>query len=115
MNLGVDELYNLLHNNKPSAVARHIRANASNVVGSLKLLDSILETKKTFSKELKNGVNFSIVFSRHLTSTKDSKPTGFGDTIAKITKSVGINPCGGCKKRQATLNRIFPYKPESTR
>lgn len=45
----------------------------------------------------------------------NSKSSGLGDTIAKITKSVGIKPCGGCRKRQATLNRIFPYKPESTR
>lgn len=36
--------------------------------------------------------------------------TGLGDTIAKITKSVGIKPCGGCKKRQAALNKLVPYK-----
>ena len=36
--------------------------------------------------------------------------TGLGDTIAKLTKSVGIKPCGGCKKRQAALNNLVPYK-----
>lgn len=35
---------------------------------------------------------------------------GLGDTIAKITSAVGIKPCGGCKKRQAALNRMVPYK-----
>lgn len=35
---------------------------------------------------------------------------GLGDTIAKITSAVGIKPCGGCKQRQALLNRLFPYK-----
>jgi hypothetical protein len=35
---------------------------------------------------------------------------GFGDTIAKITKAAGIKPCGGCKKRQEALNRLFPYR-----
>jgi len=35
---------------------------------------------------------------------------GVGDTIAKMTNKVGIKPCGGCKKRQAMLNKAFPYK-----
>ena len=35
---------------------------------------------------------------------------GLGDTIAKITKAVGIKPCKGCKKRQKWLNEKFPYK-----
>ena len=34
---------------------------------------------------------------------------GLGDTIAKITSAVGIQPCGGCKKRQEVLNTVFPY------
>jgi hypothetical protein len=34
---------------------------------------------------------------------------GVGDTISRITKKVGINECGGCKARKATLNRRFPY------
>lgn len=38
------------------------------------------------------------------------KSQGFGDTIAKLTKAVGIKPCGGCKKRQQKLNEMFPYK-----
>ena len=29
---------------------------------------------------------------------------GVGDTIAKVTKAVGIKPCGGCKKRQKAIN-----------
>ncbi len=35
---------------------------------------------------------------------------GLGDTIAKATKAVGIKPCGACKKRQALLNKMIPYK-----
>lgn len=30
---------------------------------------------------------------------------GFGDTVAKMTKAVGIKPCGGCKKRRRKWNR----------
>jgi len=35
---------------------------------------------------------------------------GLGDTIAKLTKAVGIKPCGGCKDRQKKLNEWFPYR-----
>jgi len=35
---------------------------------------------------------------------------GLGDTIAKATKAMGIKPCGGCKQRQAALNKLVPYK-----
>lgn len=38
--------------------------------------------------------------------------TGLGDTIEKITKTIGIKPCGGCKKRRDKLNKLFPYKNE---
>ncbi len=34
---------------------------------------------------------------------------GLGDTIAKVTKAVGLRPCGGCRKRQAKLNDLLPY------
>jgi hypothetical protein len=36
-----------------------------------------------------------------------------GDLVAKATKAVGIQPCGGCKGRQAALNRavrLVPYR-----
>lgn len=38
------------------------------------------------------------------------KSRGLGDTVAKITAAVGIKPCGGCKDRQETLNKWFPYR-----
>lgn len=43
----------------------------------------------------------------------DQPSRGLGDTIAKLTTAIGIKPCGGCKKRQAALNAMFPYKDES--
>lgn len=36
--------------------------------------------------------------------------TGLGDTIAKITSAMGIQPCGGCEERRIIFNRMFPYK-----
>tara|TARA_R110001592_G_scaffold40119_9_gene131955 strand:- start:494 stop:640 length:147 start_codon:yes stop_codon:yes gene_type:complete len=35
---------------------------------------------------------------------------GVGDTISRLTKSIGIKECGGCKKRKAMLNRRFKYE-----
>lgn len=37
-----------------------------------------------------------------------AKPVGLGDTVAAVTTAAGIKPCGGCKKRQAALNRATP-------
>lgn len=43
--------------------------------------------------------------------TKDKLPMrGLGDVIAAVTSAVGIKPCGGCKQRQETLNKIVPFK-----
>lgn len=38
----------------------------------------------------------------------DPRPVrkGLGDAIAKVTKAVGIRPCGGCQERRARLNEI---------
>lgn len=40
------------------------------------------------------------------------KSKGLGDSIKKITNKLGIKQCGACKKRQAKLNRLFPYEPK---
>lgn len=40
---------------------------------------------------------------------------GFGDVIARATRAVGIQPCGGCKQRQAWLNQRIVLKPRSGR
>lgn len=42
-----------------------------------------------------------------------SRSRGLGDTIAKVTKAVGIKPCGGCLDRQKALNEMFPYGVQS--
>ena len=38
------------------------------------------------------------------------KSRGLGDSIKKITNTLGMKTCSKCKKRQKTLNRIVPYK-----
>ena len=47
---------------------------------------------------------------RHEDTNKPSR--GLGDTVAKaIKRATGgkVKPCGGCKKRQAALNKLMPY------
>jgi hypothetical protein len=34
---------------------------------------------------------------------------GLGDVIKRVTYSMGIKPCGGCKKRAAALNRRIVF------
>lgn len=56
-------------------------------------------------------------------STDNTPSTGLGDSIAKLTKALGLDKvvtaaseaagksdCG-CAKRQAKLNQMFPYNP----
>lgn len=45
----------------------------------------------------------------------DSGSRGLGDTIAKgieLLSGGRVKQCGGCKKRQAALNRLVPYKKQ---
>ncbi len=37
------------------------------------------------------------------------KARGLGDSLAKLTKAVGVRPCGGCEKRRKVLNNWFPF------
>lgn len=48
-----------------------------------------------------------------LTQSNDEQielpPFGLGDTIAQLTKKMGIDECEGCSSRRATMNRLFPF------
>lgn len=48
----------------------------------------------------------------HDVEIRDPRSTGLGDTIAKVTDALHIPKCGGCKKRQAKLNKLVPYKKD---
>ena len=51
-----------------------------------------------------------------------ARSRGLGDSIHKLTRATGINKvvhkvngsCGGCGRRRTTLNKMFPYKGQST-
>lgn len=36
----------------------------------------------------------------------DRLPLGLGDVVENVTSSLGIKPCGGCKKRKKDWNRV---------
>lgn len=38
------------------------------------------------------------------------KSRGFGDTLKKLFKAIGVQPCTDCNKRASKLNQVFPYK-----
>ena len=44
-----------------------------------------------------------------MANKRKPKSKGLGDTIAKVTKWAGIEPCESCKKRQNWANRWIPY------
>jgi len=46
----------------------------------------------------------------HGVTTLNMPVRGAGDVIENLTASVGIKPCGGCKKRRDALNKMLPKK-----
>ena len=47
---------------------------------------------------------------RHKRLLKNKQMQGVGDAVKKVTDFLGIKQCGGCKKRQNILNKMFPFK-----
>ncbi len=43
------------------------------------------------------------------------KEVGLGDVIKRVTSSIGIKPCTGCKRRAAALNRRFVFTGRHSR
>jgi hypothetical protein len=39
----------------------------------------------------------------------EEEEIGLGDVIKKTTYAMGINPCSGCEKRAAALNRWMTF------
>ncbi len=36
---------------------------------------------------------------------------GLGDVVKTMTRAVGLDPCGGCQRRAAALNRWVGFTP----
>jgi hypothetical protein len=35
---------------------------------------------------------------------------GVGDVISRLSRQIGITPCGGCRERQQRLNEWMPFR-----
>ena len=42
-------------------------------------------------------------------SINDEGEIGLGDLVNKVTYAVGLEPCGGCERRRAALNRWLVF------
>jgi len=69
---------------------------------------SVLVGRETWNLELDISTKSVAVISID-ENTKPRPMRGLGDAIAAATTAVGIKPCGGCKQRQATLNKLVPF------
>jgi hypothetical protein len=45
----------------------------------------------------------------HLPGFIKDEDVGLGDIIKRVTYSFGLQPCGGCEQRTATLNRWIVF------
>lgn len=50
-----------------------------------------------------------IITAAERAARRNPQMRGLGDLVARVTKAVGIKPCGGCQKRQVTLNKLVPF------
>jgi hypothetical protein len=39
------------------------------------------------------------------------RAVGAGDSITRLALAAGAKPCGGCKRRAQTLNRLLVFRP----
>ena len=42
-------------------------------------------------------------------SNTSASARGVGDLVMRVTHGVGIQPCAGCYRRAAALNRLLPF------
>lgn len=40
-----------------------------------------------------------------------SQPVGLGTVVKRVTKSIGVRPCGGCEQRAAQLDKWLSFSP----
>lgn len=52
-------------------------------------------------------------YIEYVKSVWSAPSEGFGDTVAKITKTFGIKPCDGCEKRRKKFNEALKYRKKN--
>ncbi len=59
--------------------------------------------------------NQSAAFRVHLPGFVMSEDVGLGDVLKRATSAVGVNPCGGCVRRAAALNRWLIFSRRASK
>ena len=54
-------------------------------------------------------MSFIGTYFKYLRGIWFKKSEGFGDTVAKITKTFGIKPCSKCEERRKKFNQLVKY------
>jgi hypothetical protein len=65
----------------------------------------MVETPKT--DDLKNDVTGA--FRVRLPGFVEDEAVGLGDAVKRVTYALGMNPCGGCERRVAAMNRWMVF------
>ena len=65
--------------------------------------------KKEKARNDSTDENKSQAYQIRLPGFISDEEIGLGDVIKKVTSSVGIQPCGGCARRAAALNRWMVF------
>jgi hypothetical protein len=56
-----------------------------------------------------NGAHPRGIYRVRLPGFIAEEETGLGDVIKRVTYAMGIEPCGGCERRAAALNRWVTF------
>ena len=65
-----------------------------------------MEKGKDNSQDTDNGEPYRV----RLPGFVSDEQIGLGDVVKRITYAAGIQPCGGCGRRAAALNRWMVFK-----
>ena len=68
-------------------------------------------SKTAKSKEPESGVAGAPAHRVRLPGFLLEEEIGLGDVVKRVTYGLGIEPCGGCEKRAAVLNRWIHFTP----
>lgn len=54
---------------------------------------------------MSKGNKKSVPYRVRLPGFVSGQEIGLGDTVKRLTRTLGLKPCSGCEKRAAALNR----------
>lgn len=92
-----------------ASVAGHIRCRHEKVHATGTLHPSACLRCRWVDAPCENPREFATDGSQLVPAARPDK--GLGDTVHRLLVALGIRKqCGGCRKRQAWLNKVVPYR-----